>query len=96
VNKDDSLKFFTDLLVKIPNSVACKRQILISSEGNDYFKDRFNFYIQPYFKKGVPSIFTEVEEIYKDQSKHVIIENIVLEHMKSLDENDTFAGSDIP
>ncbi len=41
---------------------------MIASKGEEFMK-YFDNYIQPYFIKGVPAIFTEVEELYVDEEK---------------------------
>jgi len=53
---------------EFPKSTALHRQILLASKGKTFSK-YFDDYIKPYFIKGVPSIFTEVEELYTDSSK---------------------------
>jgi len=67
------------------------RQILLASKG-EKFESYFDEYIRPYFIKGVPSIFTEVEEIYNNKEKSEQIQKIVMDNMKSLEENNTFKG----
>ena len=67
-NYEENLGFYTSLEEKIPKSTALKRQILIASQGKEFLK-YFDSYIQPYFIKGVPAIFTEVEELYVDGKK---------------------------
>jgi predicted thioredoxin/glutaredoxin len=63
--------------------------MLIASKGEE-FEDYFDKYIKPYFIKGVPSIFTEVEEIYSDPIKIKQIETIIHGHLESLESNNTF------
>lgn len=48
------------------------------STGDD-FKERARTYLLEAFKKGVPSIFTDVKSLYKDPTKSKSLEEIVLE-----------------
>jgi len=66
---------------------------LIASKGTT-FMEYFDQYIKPYFIKGVPAIFTEVEELYVDEEKVTQIEKIVLGHMESLEQTNCFKGDE--
>ena len=92
-NRQQIADIHLDLIKEYPESSAIKRNHLRFLEG-DEFRQRFDEYLRPFFIKGLPSVFIDVRELLDDPAKAKIIEELVVNHSKSLEEKDTFHGSD--
>lgn len=92
-NRQQIADLLKELINTYPNSGAFKRNQLKFLEG-DEFRQSFDEYLRPFFIKGLPSVFSDVRELLNDSKKAKIIEDVVVNHYKSLKEKNTFYGSE--
>jgi tetratricopeptide (TPR) repeat protein len=81
--QDSLLDLYSKLLEQEPRSNALKRVPLNFLTG-DRFKKHFEGYVTPPLRKGVPSLFTDLKPLYKDESKTGLMEEVMLNFHKSL------------
>lgn len=93
-NRQQIADMHLELIKEHPESSAIKRNHLRFLEGEE-FRQRFDEYIRPFFIKGLPSVFIDVRELLEDPAKAKIIEEVVVNHNKSLEGKGTFHGSDV-
>lgn len=92
-NKKQVVEFHNEVVQKYPNSQAAKRNRLRFLDGEE-FRQRFDEYLRPFYIKGLPSVFIDVRELLNDAEKAKIIEDLCVKHSQSLEEKNTFFGSD--
>jgi len=92
-NKQQIAEFQNEIVQKYPTSQAAKRNRLRFLEGEE-FRQRFDEYLRPFFIKGLPSVFNDIRELLRDGEKAKIIEDLCVKHSQSLEEKNTFFGSD--
>jgi len=74
---------------ELKNSLPGQRAILDILQKEE-FKAEFSNFIKPYFRKGLPSIFSEIRFLYANMEKVKIIEEVLLINEKSLNEKSMF------
>ncbi|KAG5519500.1 hypothetical protein PMAC_002128 [Pneumocystis sp. 'macacae'] len=88
-NKDEIIdinglkQMYFDLQKKYPKSYMAKRMPL-NFLSNDEFKNAVNKYLKKLFKKGVPSAFISIKDLYLDKKKRDIIQNLVEQYLNDL------------
>lgn len=92
-NRQQIADLHTELIQTYGQSLAIKRNQLKFLQG-DQFRQKFDEYLRPFFTKALPSFFTDIRELLRDAEKAKIIEELVLNHCKSLEEKNTFHGSE--
>ncbi|KAJ3104096.1 N-alpha-acetyltransferase 16, NatA auxiliary subunit [Phlyctochytrium planicorne] len=85
------LEFFEDLSDEFKRAHVIRRLPLNYAKG-ERFKVMANGYLKPLFRKGVPSVFVSIQDIYKDDGKRKVVEELVLGYEKSLKATGTFSG----
>lgn len=78
---------------KLPKANAHQR-ILLKILSGDLFKQKLYQYARQQLIKGVPPLITELKEMYKDEDKTQIIEEMLLSHLKSMEEKNTLANEE--
>ncbi|EAS00294.2 NMDA receptor-regulated protein (macronuclear) [Tetrahymena thermophila SB210] len=94
-NEEERLKivsFFEEIGAKY-NSNIISYMALDFSKGQD-FENKLIKYITPYFRKGIPSLFSELKHLYQDNEKVQIIEKVLLNNLASLQKESKFPNSD--
>ena len=67
--------------------------LLLQYLWGEKFRCRFQQYLESYLKKGVPSLFSSLKPLYKDNSKVEIIESEIFEYLSSMRTNCSFPRS---
>ncbi len=78
---------------KLPKSNAHQRVQLKVLRG-ELFREKLHAYAKQMLVKGVPPLITDLKEAYQDKEKAQIIEEMLLNHIKSMDEKSTLAGEE--
>ncbi|KAJ3416121.1 N-alpha-acetyltransferase 16, NatA auxiliary subunit [Chytridiales sp. JEL 0842] len=76
-------ELFEDLRDEFKRSHIIKRVPLNYATG-DRFKVMIDSYLRPLFRKGVPSLFVSIKDLYVDEEKKQIVEETVLSYVDSL------------
>ncbi|KAJ3191514.1 N-alpha-acetyltransferase 16, NatA auxiliary subunit [Irineochytrium annulatum] len=76
-------EFFEDLSDEFKRAHIIKRLPLNYATG-PRFRTMADNYLRPLFRKGVPSVFISLKEMYADASKRAVIEELALGYEKSL------------
>lgn len=87
------IEFNKEFIEKYPKSLILKRIPLIYLSGEE-FKNEMRSYLKSYFIKGVPSLFVNLKDLFANEEKAKIIEEIVLEFYKSLTETKKFSDDE--
>ncbi|KNC98047.1 peptide alpha-N-acetyltransferase complex A subunit NAT1 [Spizellomyces punctatus DAOM BR117] len=86
-------RLLNELGNKYPRSHVIKRAPLKYAKA-DKFRELADEYLRPMFRKGVPSLFVSIKDLYKDDGKGQIVEDLVLGYRKSLKEAQRFGEDD--
>jgi peptide alpha-N-acetyltransferase len=76
-------ELFEDLRDEFKRSHAIKR-IPLNYASGDRFKVMVDSYLRPMLRKGVPSLFVSVKDLYTDAEKKRMIEEVLLGYVESL------------
>lgn len=68
-----------DELAEIHTRSTTPRRLALTAAIGDDFKERAKEYLLSGFRKGIPSLFSDIKSLYKDSSKRQQIEEIVVE-----------------
>lgn len=63
------------------------------AKGDDFAK-KIKSYMLPYFRKGIPSLFSEIKHLYSGTGNAEIIENVLLTNLVCLEKESKFADSE--
>ena len=77
------IKCYEELLDRHPRSTTIVHMLLSALQGVG-FERQLSLYLQNMLRKGVPSIFVLIKELYKNPEKARIIESVVTGFEKSL------------
>lgn len=94
-NEEERVKivaFFEEIGAKYKSNII-SYMALDFSKGED-FEKKLVQYILPYFRKGIPSLFSELKHLYTDNEKVQIIEKVLLQNVASLQKDSKFVNSD--
>ena len=84
----------TNYQEKLPKATAHQRVKLALLTG-DRFKNELIKYSRPLLSKGVPALLVDLKaDVYCDASKTKIVEEFLLDNLKSIQEKYTFVGDD--
>lgn len=67
--------------------------VLLKNLSGEAFTEKFAAYIKPYFRKALPSLFSQIKCLYKNSEKVKIIEKNFKENNESLKTKGTFTDS---
>ncbi len=98
VSEDDALKLNTlydEMRAKWKYNTYCKRFPLRYCQG-DEFKQRLDTYMRRKLRKGVPSLFRDVNSLYGDAAKAKIIESLATQYYTNIKAEKRFSESDEP
>lgn len=85
---------YEDLQKRFPRSQACKRLPLDFARDPAYFASTFNEYVQPFVRKGVPSLFADLKPLCEEGSfSRVAFGELLAGWLVSLEGAGTFPGS---
>lgn len=84
--------FYQEMNKEFPNASAVKRIPLNFLQGIE-FENSFDQYVRPFLHSNVPSLFSNVKLLYKDQNKVQIIEKLMTCIASSLELNSFFPGT---
>ncbi|KAJ3016379.1 hypothetical protein HKX48_004057 [Thoreauomyces humboldtii] len=80
-----------ELGLKYPRSHVIKRTPLKFLKG-DAFRHTLDDYLQPMFRKGVPSLFVSIKDLYSNHEKAATVEALVLGYKDNLKQSSQFNG----
>ena len=76
----------------LPRATAHQR-VLLKLLTKDRFKQRFTAYARSLIVKGAPALIVDLKlDIYGDAEKTLIVEEVLLEHIASMEKNSTLSG----
>mmetsp|Transcript_10321 Transcript_10321/g.26713 ORF Transcript_10321/g.26713 Transcript_10321/m.26713 type:complete len:936 (+) Transcript_10321:91-2898(+) len=87
-------KFFDDLQADHPKSDSLK-QLVLNFISGDRFKSRLDAYMRPQMRKGVPSLFRAMKPLYFQEGKPKLVEELLLQYNKYLNEEVSWFGPEI-
>ncbi|KAJ1493475.1 NMDA receptor-regulated protein 1-domain-containing protein [Baffinella frigidus] len=76
-----------------PRCFSHKRMPLDFLTG-DRFKAAFARYVQPFLRKGIPSLFSDVKPLYKVAEKVKLMEEVMLSNLTMLEKEQKLSGED--
>ncbi|KAI8816496.1 NMDA receptor-regulated protein 1-domain-containing protein, partial [Fimicolochytrium jonesii] len=82
-------RLMKELGAKYPKSHVIQRTPLKLVKG-DAFRQLLDAYLRPLIRKGVPSLFVSLKDLYVDAEKADIVEQLVLDYEKNLKSHDSF------
>ncbi|KAI9091536.1 NMDA receptor-regulated protein 1-domain-containing protein [Phlyctochytrium arcticum] len=88
--KEKAGRLLTELGKKYPRSHVIKRTPLKYVD-EDAFRQQVDDYLRPMFRKGVPSLFVSLKDLYANTKKAAIIEDLVLSYKASLEATGRFS-----
>ncbi|KAJ3292600.1 N-alpha-acetyltransferase 16, NatA auxiliary subunit [Borealophlyctis nickersoniae] len=97
-NAEKLFRLLNELGSKYPRSHVIKRMPLKRASGK-HFRALIDEYLKPMFRKGVPSLFISLKDLYADKERATIIEEVVVGYANGLEKNGTFGtgdGDDVP
>lgn len=86
---------YEELAKEYPKSLAIRR-IPLDFLHDEPFQKAFEAYIRPDLRKGVPSLFIGLKQLYGDEKKRVLIDSLVKANLDSLLTKNTFSDSTEP
>ncbi|KAJ3218811.1 N-alpha-acetyltransferase 16, NatA auxiliary subunit [Dinochytrium kinnereticum] len=87
------LEMFEDLSDEFKKAHIIRKLPLEFAKG-ERFVTMMNNYLKPLFRKGVPSVFVSIRDLYSVNEKRAVIEKLVLGYAKSLKEVGRFSAED--
>lgn len=76
----------------LPRATAHQRLLLRILSG-ERFRKRFTAYARPLLVKGAPALLVDLKkDVYSDAGKVQIVEDVLLQHIASLEKDSTLAG----
>ncbi|KAJ3174921.1 hypothetical protein HDU87_006587 [Geranomyces variabilis] len=97
VELEKAQRLMNELGLKYPRSHVIKRTPLKFNKG-DNFRRILDDYLQPMFRKGVPSLFVSVKDLHTDSEKAQTVEDVVMAYKENLKASAQFnaktAGAD--
>ncbi|TPX56185.1 hypothetical protein PhCBS80983_g04730 [Powellomyces hirtus] len=84
-------RLMNELGLKYPRSHIIKRTPLKYVKG-EAFHRMLDEYLQPMLRKGVPSLFVSIKDLYTNAEKAKTVEEVVLGYKNSLKANASFSG----